>query len=373
MRLHRTHSFHVWQILCLAILLLLTGMPVRAQSPPQGHIKILCAIDEQPVADQTFHLSGDGITQTADTDTNGIAEFSNLPDGSYTVRGDNFSDIQVTIPFEGSYDIQTEAKHEPKPDTPDNPKDPSPEAPPQTQPETPTQPKPEIKKTPINQILDMRKGKLPQTGQIFYPIVLAGIGTILFSILYKLRNRKNVFLALALICLTGTISGLCYNSYWNQYGKLKSKAALEAFENLPDTLPGESKTVDNKTYIGKLSIPKLDKKLPIQNEWTDKNGKISPCRYKGSAEEDNLIIAGHSSAAHFGYLLRLKKGDKVTFTDASGTKYEYRVKYTERIKGTDKKRMEKKGTGDKDWDLTLFTCTTDSRSRITVRLGRTDN
>lgn len=94
--------------------------------------------------------------------------------------------------------------------------------------------------------------------------------------------------------------------------------------------------------------------------------KIAPCRYTGSAYLDNLILAAHNYSTHFGRLGELTKGDAVIFTDTVGNQFFYQVDEITRLEGTAVEEME---AG--EWDLTLFTCTLDSRSRITVRCVRT--
>ena len=93
---------------------------------------------------------------------------------------------------------------------------------------------------------------------------------------------------------------------------------------------------------------------------------IAPCRYTGSAYLDNLILAAHNYSTHFGRLGELTKGDAVIFTDTVGNQFFYQVDEITRLEGTAVEEME---AG--EWDLTLFTCTRDSRSRITVRCVRT--
>ena len=120
--------------------------------------------------------------------------------------------------------------------------------------------------------------------------------------------------------------------------------------------------IDNNKYIGKLEIPKFNIELPISSELNYDNLKIAPGRYSGSVYNDNLIIAGHNYSSHFGKLSRLENGDSICITDVDGNKFRYEVSYAEILDGYDVDKME---TG--DWDLTLFTCTYDGQSRITVR------
>ncbi len=120
--------------------------------------------------------------------------------------------------------------------------------------------------------------------------------------------------------------------------------------------------VDGIGYIGKLELKPFAITLPIIEVWDSAKSKIAPCRYAGNVYRDNMIIAGHNYSAHFGKLGLLKQGDPIVFTDIDGNEFRYSVAETEVIGGTDFDGMS---AG--DWDLTLFTCTIGSQSRITVR------
>lgn len=124
-------------------------------------------------------------------------------------------------------------------------------------------------------------------------------------------------------------------------------------------------TVDGKTLCGKIKIESLGIELPVFDEWNYERLSEAPCRYSGSAASDDLIIAGHNYRSHFGKLSRLKEGDRVVFTDASGKEYVYTVKEMTALDGTAVTDM-KAG----EWALTLFTCTESGSQRTTVRCER---
>lgn len=140
----------------------------------------------------------------------------------------------------------------------------------------------------------------------------------------------------------------------------------DLFAEYEDEIPIEEKSVDvdNNLYIGIISIPSLDVELPVMSEWSYDNLKLSPCRYKGSIAEENLIVASHNYNSHFGKIQNLNSGDIITFTDVVGNSYHYEVIHTEIVDGQDISGME---YGSENWDLTLFTCTLSGQSRVTVR------
>ena len=120
--------------------------------------------------------------------------------------------------------------------------------------------------------------------------------------------------------------------------------------------------LDGVACIGVLEIPAIDLKLPVLSEWSYPLLKKAPCRYSGSAYLDNLVIAAHNYRTHFGKLKELETGDEVIFTDAAGNRFEYKVAAVEALTP---QSVEDMTSG--EWALSLFTCTLDGKSRVTVR------
>ncbi|MGN1408934.1 MAG: sortase [Eubacteriales bacterium] len=122
------------------------------------------------------------------------------------------------------------------------------------------------------------------------------------------------------------------------------------------------KAVEDNSYIGVLRIPSLGLELPIISEWSYDSLKTAPCRYSGSAYQDNLVICGHDYTSHFGRLKYLEEGDTAVLTDMDGNVFTYELAETEILQPTAVDEME---SG--DWSLTLFTCTIGGQSRLTLR------
>lgn len=131
---------------------------------------------------------------------------------------------------------------------------------------------------------------------------------------------------------------------------------LNPFKDMP------AQIIDGNSYIGVLEVPSLGLRLPVMEEWSYPNLKISPCHYSGSAYLKNMVVAGHNYRSHFGSLNRLSVGDEIIFVDMDENRFIYTVSETEIVMPTDIAQMI---TG--DWDLTLFTCTLGGRTRFTVR------
>lgn len=123
--------------------------------------------------------------------------------------------------------------------------------------------------------------------------------------------------------------------------------------------------IDGYLYVGTVDIPALDLSLPVLDSLTDALLKVAPCRYRGTAYRDDLIIAAHNYRSHFGNLKNLAIGETVIFTDMDGNKFTYEVKAIELIPPTGIYEMQSGG-----WALTLFTCTIGGGARVTVRCDK---
>ncbi len=127
------------------------------------------------------------------------------------------------------------------------------------------------------------------------------------------------------------------------------------------------KVIDGVEYVGYISIPSQEIDLPVIAEFSYKDLNIAPTRLVGSAYLNNMTICGHNYMTHFYPIRNLESGDLVIFTDMDGNEFRYLVAAMETLGGYEYEEMV-----DNDYDLTLFTCTFDSRSRVTVRCVQED-
>lgn len=170
--------------------------------------------------------------------------------------------------------------------------------------------------------------------------------------------------------LTVSLCLLVYNTFEENSFNSESAAIVSKIDLLrsskndsgvySDDMP--SVEIDGLSYIGTLSVDSLGFKLPVISEWDFYNARKALCRYTGSVKDNSMIIAGHNYPSNFGKLSELQKGDKIIFEDMKGSQYTYYVIEIKTLKSTDVEGMQ---AG--DWDLTLFTCTWDAQSRVTVR------
>lgn len=192
-------------------------------------------------------------------------------------------------------------------------------------------------------------------------------------------KKGTIWMSLGLILMIAAFALTAYN-IWDEAraGEASSEVIEELTEKIKESeeesadgalymeypdMEMSTVLIGSERYVGILEIPVLGIKLPVMDSWSYANLKKAPCRYEGSVYSKDMIIAGHNYRSHFGTLKRLVQGDMVLFTDADGNQFTYEVVEVEVVAGTAAEEM-KSG----DWDLTLFTCTYDGRSRTTIRL-----
>lgn len=197
--------------------------------------------------------------------------------------------------------------------------------------------------------------------------------------------KNNLLIGGGLLLIAAALCLTIYNQLKGQWAAQASEQALQKLEaSVSSTAPASrteevpdpprpaylsdpdvempTREVDGNLYIGILEIPALELKLPIISEWSDARLDVAPCRYTGSAYQNNMIIAGHNYKQFFGSLSELANGDEVIFTDIEGNRFQYTVSLVEQLPGTAIEEME---AG--DWDLTLFTCNFSGNARVTAR------
>ncbi len=189
--------------------------------------------------------------------------------------------------------------------------------------------------------------------------------------------------AILLACALGLVS---YNIYIQNKAEKASqsiipKLAEKINENIDsettdvafaDTLKEEEEKremdtveIDGNNYIGVLSIPSLSLELPVMADWSNEKLNISPCLYSGSLYSDDMVVMAHNYTRHFAPISQLNENDIVRFTDVTGKVTDYRVVLTDCLSAV---AVEEMTAG--EFDLTLFTCNYDGKSRITVRCDK---
>ncbi|MBR3552190.1 MAG: sortase [Clostridia bacterium] len=194
------------------------------------------------------------------------------------------------------------------------------------------------------------------------------------------RKIANRMIAVGCVLLIAAVIWLLYNLNRDWDAKQASNAILEeldeaisesvyhdSMEDDSPEFPDDMDTIniDGVEYVGYITIPDLEVELPVTKTWSLDKLKISPCRYSGNVENNDLVICAHNYRSHFGRLRHLENGAAVRFKDVHGTVTLYRVVASEILQPTAIEDMTVS-----DADLTLFTCTYGGWTRYTVRCER---
>ena len=126
---------------------------------------------------------------------------------------------------------------------------------------------------------------------------------------------------------------------------------------------GEEESVPLYNMAGSLQIPALGLELPVMDEWNYDLLQVSPCRYSGEVETEDLIIMGHDYDSHFGRFKNLTEGVEIYFAPKGApTPILYSVEAIETLHKTDVEELTSS-----DYPLSLFTCTYSGQSRLVIR------
>lgn len=221
--------------------------------------------------------------------------------------------------------------------------------------------------------------------KIWKILVISGVILIISAILLCLYNfhESNEAFEKSQTALTGLKdiipdipekSEETYTDYLKKIEEKSKRNVIEEFEEkhktdtdiAADTVSEmQSVQLDGRYYCGYITLNTLGLELPVLNNWSYPNLNIAPCRYEGSPQTHDFIIAAHNYNSHFGQIKNLAEGDEIIFTNCNGEKYHYTVTYTEYIDGYSVEQMSENNNS--AWDMTLFTCTLNGQSRVTVR------
>lgn len=180
------------------------------------------------------------------------------------------------------------------------------------------------------------------------------------------KNKGIPLLLIGLVLLMVAVGWYFYNiaedkNAGQQAAEILSEIEKEQVKQEPSPVI----TVGGDAFCGKVVIEKLGVELPVYNELSYARLKKAPCRYIGSVDTNDMIIAAHNYKSHFGSLKRLKNGDEIEFIDAYGKTHTFEVSELIMLDGTAVSDMKSGG-----WDFTLFTCTKGGEQRVTVRCER---
>ena len=203
------------------------------------------------------------------------------------------------------------------------------------------------------------------------------------------RKLGFFFVAAGMLLMLAASALLLYNRRESQNAFLSSQSALSAmqadaastappaenpyldhvnpYDQVAAEIAAQMKEVeiDGELYIGYLTIPVLKLELPVISEWSYERLQIAPCRQFGSTKTDDLVIAAHNYASHFGKLSQLRQGDLLTFSDMDSDVILYEVAAVDILEPTAVETVK-----NSDFDLVLYTCTYGGENRIVVFCNR---
>ncbi len=146
-----------------------------------------------------------------------------------------------------------------------------------------------------------------------------------------------------------------------------NKKGKEPQQVLPGTYQDEKGNI--YATAGIINIPKIKVNYPILSETTDALLKVSPCKFWGPNinEVGNFCIVGHNyrNSRFFSKVPTLEKGDKIEITDLTGRCITYEVYNVYTVDPKDRTCTTQKTNGKKE--ITLITCTNDSKLRVIVK------
>ena len=130
-----------------------------------------------------------------------------------------------------------------------------------------------------------------------------------------------------------------------------------------------TKNLSTSTLFGIITIPKLNLCYPIFSQLSEKNLKVSPCRFSGSIPQEfgNICIAGHNydNNKFFSNLSKMNVGDEIILSDIFGRHFSYFVSSVYEVENNDfsivypsRKKIK---------ELTLLTCNNKNKKRFVVR------
>lgn len=123
-------------------------------------------------------------------------------------------------------------------------------------------------------------------------------------------------------------------------------------------------------FVGIVKIPKLNITYPILSKTTDELMKVAPCKFHGANpnEVGNLCIIAHNyrrKGVFFSDVPELVPGDIVEIQDLSQRTIQYEVYDVHTVMPNNVEDTTQKTNGKRE--VTLITCTDDSKQRFIVR------
>lgn len=154
----------------------------------------------------------------------------------------------------------------------------------------------------------------------------------------------------------------------------EEKVEVNKKNSIEDTSVSQTDNSILTTYkgypvIAKLEIPSIDLITDVLSDYSEENLKISVTKfYKGKPNQvGNFCIVGHNyiTSNMFHNLNKLEVNEKIYLTDKLYGKKEYYIYKKEIVNPKDVSCLSQETDG--NMELTLITCTADSKKRIIIK------
>ena len=189
-----------------------------------------------------------------------------------------------------------------------------------------------------------------------------------------ITNKKNyrykkvfVFQLYISIIIIFIIIYYLLNNYITNYKLEKYSKLIDSNLKIFTVYESNKNNYDNRKYLGKIYIKKINLEYVVFNNFNDSLLKIAPCKFYGSSlkEKGNICIAGHNynDNRFFSRLNELKLKDIIEIEGLDGNKYQYIIyKKFE----TDEKDLTPL-KNEKEYEITLLTCNNTNKKRLIIK------
>lgn len=185
---------------------------------------------------------------------------------------------------------------------------------------------------------------------------------------------RKVIKVIIIVIIIFIFLDLCKNSYNEKKINLYEKN-YNIDSNVQNIEIGETKKIQwseqVKGYeiIGKLAIPKIGLQTNVLEECNNKSLLVSVAKFWGGQPNEigNFCIAGHNYKRKnmFSNINQLENGDEVLLTDKYNITVTYVVYSVEKVLPENISCIDQETNGKRE--ITLITCTSDSKKRIIVK------
>lgn len=131
----------------------------------------------------------------------------------------------------------------------------------------------------------------------------------------------------------------------------------------------KSENYENKMYLCKLKIKKINLEYFVYNSYSEELLKILPCKFYGETldQDGNICIIGHNyfDNRFFSNLNKLKINDEINLEDLQGKSYKFYIYDIREINEDDIDEIIKSEINKKT--ITLCTCTISKNKRLIIK------